>query len=326
MRLLARRITARQEAAIELYEAIEETPPWLREAEHFADSDPDALPEAARNALGVSPEEQAQWADVYTPLRGWVDAVEAQGVLVMQDGSLGLGDMRGFASVEPREAPAIVVNTHDDPRARAFTVVHEFGHVVRAALGLSVGPAAEAWCNQFAAEVLMPPDWFVEEFGRSSAPTLLARVEALARTFSVTPLAAAVRVARLELAPRDEANAVIAHIERRGEGPGRPPGGGGYYLNQIVDFGPGYIRLVFDALDANAVTYPTASGLLGGVKVDNLAKLRETLARRTYAHGVRLRHQRLHQREEIPLPADDRAELVESRGGRDRRRSNCGAA
>jgi len=43
--------------------------------------------------------------------------------------------------------------------------------------------------------------------------------------------------------------------------------------------GPSFIRLVFNALENQAVTYPSASSLLG-VKVNNFQKLRTYLAKR----------------------------------------------
>ncbi len=99
----------------------------------------------------MSVDQQARWADPvgYTALRAWVDAVESQEALVMQDGGLPVDLVRGFASPHA-DVPVIVVNTNDDPRARAFTVIHEFGHLVLAATGATVGPETEPWCNQFA--------------------------------------------------------------------------------------------------------------------------------------------------------------------------------
>src|ERR1035438_1836144 len=128
MRLLARRVGRRQEGAAELYEDLEETPPWTDVVAHFRGAEPSDLPEVARGVLGVPREAQAGWAaaDTYAPLRGWTGAVGSLGVLVMQDGSMELDVMRGFASVDD-VVPAIVVNNADDPRARAFTVIHELG-------------------------------------------------------------------------------------------------------------------------------------------------------------------------------------------------------
>lgn len=130
MRALARRVRDRQEAAAELYELIDEQPRWpLVELPSTRDSE--AAADAMRRLLGVSLKEQHDWQDPqgYVPLRTWVDAVEALGVLVMQDGSLPVEAMRGFASTHEL-IPAVVINTKDDPRARAFTLIHEVGHLL----------------------------------------------------------------------------------------------------------------------------------------------------------------------------------------------------
>lgn len=158
-------------------------------------------------------------------------------------------------------------------------MVHELGHLVLAVNGVPVGPKTEAWCNDFAGQVLMPADRLEAVFQESTGP-LLNRVQHVSRAFVVTPLAAAVRIARAGLVPKDEAGACIAHIQTRGEGESKPGSRSDYYLNQIAGFGPGFIRLVFSALDSQAVTYPTASALLEGVKVNNFEKLRMQLERR----------------------------------------------
>jgi transcriptional regulator with XRE-family HTH domain len=130
MQLLGRRVRDRQEAAAELYEILEEEPPWRSASRSFAVADQSVLPTLVRNRLGVGEEEQASWrGQGFDALRAWIDAVEALGVLVMQDGSMSVGLMRGFASTHDG-VPAIVVNSKDDPRARAFTVVHELGHLI----------------------------------------------------------------------------------------------------------------------------------------------------------------------------------------------------
>ena len=85
----------RQDAAVEIYELTEESPPWENARTGLSDGRDAA--KRARGALGISIEEQFEWTDTvgYEALRNWVDAVEALGVLVMQDGSLGLDALRG---------------------------------------------------------------------------------------------------------------------------------------------------------------------------------------------------------------------------------------
>ncbi len=269
VQLTARRVMDRQEIALEIYESLEESPPWLTASERLVGAQKDGLPAAVREVLGVSRTEQASWSqDEYAPFRGWRAAVERLGVLVMQAGGVPVEEMRGFASIEPAEVPAILVNNKDDPRARAFTVLHELGHVVLARRGEPVGPATERWCESFAGRVLMPSEWLREEWEAAGTTTTFSRVRAVARAFHVTPLAAAVRITRAGLVSRDEGGAVIGQIQQRGreredeEDGGRD--GGNYYLNQISWFGPSYLRLVFAALDNQAVTLPAASSLLDG--------------------------------------------------------------
>ena len=280
MRLLARRIRERQDAAIELYEALDEAPPWTANARSFVAGDRTSLPRLAREVLGVGRDEQASWSEKYAPLRAWTDAVEAQGILVMQDGSMPVEEMRGFASIDSA-VPVVVANTTDDPRARAFTVIHEFGHLVLVANGIPSVRHTERWCNEFAGEVLMPSDWLAEAFRESAAPSLLGRLEQIARVFSVTPLAAAVRVRANGLVAERDGDDVINEIRSRAWESVPTRSGGDYYLNQIASLGPRFIQLVFSALDGQAVTYPVASTLLAGVKVNHFERLRDQLAHRT---------------------------------------------
>jgi len=280
MILLARRVRRRQDAAADLYDELDETPPWTESARRFSHAatvDPDELAREARTALGVTRGDQTLWAstDPFRTLRGWADAIEALGVLVMQDGSMPLELMRGFASLHD-VVPAIVVNNADDPRARAFTVLHELAHLARAAAGTT---ATERWTNDFAGELILPREWLEQELRERPGRRLLFTVEAIARKYGTTPLATATRIKRTGLATDNEAEAVISHIRERGVLPKRE-GGGDYYYGTISRLGPGYIRLIFEALDSGVVTYPTASTLLDNVRVNNFDTLREYVGRR----------------------------------------------
>ena len=81
-----------------------------------------------------------------------------------------------------------------------------------------------------------------------------------------------------ELWPQATVDAVIDAISKR---PHRERGSGGdYYRREIARFGPSYIRLVFNALQGQAITYPAASSLLDGIRVSNFEKLQGVLADR----------------------------------------------
>jgi Zn-dependent peptidase ImmA (M78 family)/transcriptional regulator with XRE-family HTH domain len=278
MQVLARRVRDRQVAAVELYDVLDEIPPWPEVEQRLAAVGSANAP-WAREVLGIGFAEQTSWRDQsgFKALRRWTDAVESLGVLVMQDGTMPVELMRGFAGTHP-QVPVIVVNTRDDPRARSFTIIHEFGHLYLAALGERVGPETEDRCNAFAGEVLMPRAW-IENVLAGLRGRTLATVDALALAFGATPYAAAVRIARTGLWDRTVINDIIDEIgarEPRVRGPG-----GDYYRTQIGRLSPAFVRLVLDALDSQAVTYPAASSLLGGVKVSNFDKLRDYVDQRS---------------------------------------------
>lgn len=277
MQVLARKVRDRQLAAVELYDLLEIGPPWMT-----AHDDMEVVgwpvPEVTRHALGITLEEQTSWRDPagYVPLRRWVDAVEDLGVLVMQDGTLPVELMRGFAVKDPL-VPVVVLNMQDDPRARVFTLLHELAHLIRIALRLTDDDDTEDWCETFAGEILVPPPALEQALHEIERHRPIDIVDAVALRFGVTPLAAAVRIAHSDHWPRDTCIEVIREIKLRPRRDRSP--GGDYYWTQIGRLGPSFIRLVFGALEGQAVTYPVASGLLG-VKSSNFEKLRDYLGRR----------------------------------------------
>ncbi|HVS86044.1 MAG TPA: ImmA/IrrE family metallo-endopeptidase [Gaiellaceae bacterium] len=274
MRSLVRRVAERQTEAVELLDLLDEPPAWPA-VEVSPDDDAGVFGARVRDLLGVDLAEQYHWRDGYTALRAWVDAIEALGILVVQDGTVPIDLMRGFAATHD-VVPVIVLNTNDDPRARAFTAVHELAHLFRR----DDGPSSfevEDWCSQFAGAVIAPPAAFRADFANAREHDLLATVDALALQYSLTPLASAVRVARLGLAPQAEVDETIRRIRRR---PQRLPSeGGNYYRTMLGRNSPAFVQLVFAALDSQAITYPLASGLLR-VKVNNFAKFRDYAAQR----------------------------------------------
>lgn len=273
MRLLARAIAERQAAAEHLLDELEQSAPWEDVRIPFVPG-PEAFAERVRARLDVGLDEQFGWRDRqgFRPLRVWRDAIEELGVLVMQNGSLPVEAMRGFAALHPR-VPGIVLNTHDDPRARCFTLLHELGHLLRIRAGVSDDADVESWCEALAAGVLMPAQPFssVLSGNRANSETLLEAVDETALTFGVTPAAATTRAGTLRLASRAEIDELRRALRVRG--PGRRSSGGDHYGNVVARLGRGFTRLVFSALDADAITSAGAAALLG-TKVDGFPKLR----------------------------------------------------
>lgn len=93
--------------------------------------------------------------------------VEQTGIFVMLIGNLGSHHsnlsaqvFRGFA-LSDEIAPFIIINDQDAPSAWAFTLLHEFAHILLGLTGISGGgyeQKVERFCNDVASQVLLPGD------------------------------------------------------------------------------------------------------------------------------------------------------------------------
>lgn len=163
---------------------------------------PLAVAQRLREALGLSTEARRQsptWTDA---LRQLIAKAEDTGVMVMVSSVVGsnshrkldVGEFRGFALADDL-APLVFLNGADSKAAQMFTLAHELAHVWLGETGVSDTQAGqvpeqqtERWCNQVAAEVLMPLEE-LRAVHQRNAP-IPEEIQRLAREFKVSTLVA----------------------------------------------------------------------------------------------------------------------------------------
>lgn len=247
---------------------------------------------AIREAIDFDLTERAVFTNSDDALRQLIDRIEAIGVLVMVNGIVG-GDthraldpeeFRGFALSDP-VAPLIFVNGADTKAAQIFTLIHELGHVwlggsalSDAAMVVRDGVSEELWCNQVAAEVLVPLAALRRDYQGESTTQELTR---LARRYRVSTLVILKRLFDAHFLEWDdyrsryeaERDAVVELAKRRrGEN-----SGGNYYNTQPLRLSRQFARAVVTSTYQGDTSFRDAFNLLGTRKHETFARLADEI-------------------------------------------------
>jgi len=126
-----------------------------------------ALAEKTKEELGVSWGRQDSLKNYNQALEFWISKVEDIGVLVFQFYDIEPKEMRGYA-IYYDKLPIIGINVREHPHGKLFTLFHELGHLALNKEGVSnfssyeLKDDVEIFCNNFAAEILVPKNQLLE--------------------------------------------------------------------------------------------------------------------------------------------------------------------
>lgn len=250
----------------------------------------------AREWLGVTLADQRGWRGEYQALAGWIAMLETRGVLVFQTGRVSLDEMRGF-SFSARELPAIVLNAKDAPRARIFTLMHEFCHLALdqggvcnparvAREGRTADERVEVFCNRVAGALLVPGGALLEDHrvAADQAPREWDDeiLSSLAADFGVSREVILRRL--LILGKTTEAfyeQKRAEYLAQYAERVARTRENGGFAPPSRValrDNGRRYTGLVLEALERERITLADVSDYLG-VRLNHLDDIAQALRR-----------------------------------------------
>jgi len=241
-----------------------------------------------RASLGFSIEERRRMPTWTDALRRFIEQADLLGVLVMVSGVVGSNnrrkldpnEFRGFALSDDL-APLVFINGADTKAAQMFTLAHELAHVWLGQSALSdVGPASvpshrvEIWCNQVAAEFLVPLEELRNEYRQPAG--LQEECGRLARFFKVSTLAILRRLHDAGVMSRDDLwQAYEEEVARLRAIP--RASGGDFYLTQAVRVSKRFARaLVVSTLEGQTL-HRDAFRLLGFSKLETFRELGHSL-------------------------------------------------
>jgi Zn-dependent peptidase ImmA (M78 family) len=250
----------------------------------------DVVPAAAgiRHALGFDVEERRRMPTWTDALRRFIEQADALGILVMSSGvvlnnnrrRLNPDEFRGFALAD-NLAPLVFINGADTKAAQMFTLAHELAHIWLGESAVSDAQVSHApdqeierWCNQVAAELLVPLDVLRDEYNRRGE--LSDEVKRLAQRFKVSTLVVLRRIHDAGGLTREEFWAAFeGEIDRLRHIP--KGSGGDFYLTQAVRVSKRFARaLVVSTLEGQTL-HRDAFRMLGFSKLETFRELGRSL-------------------------------------------------
>lgn len=278
----------RREMLLELYELLDEPPPeiTLNLDRHV---DPKHAAEKITEFLELNRAELQSASDPHAALKFWKKTIETKGILACQTSvnthlSIELETARGFC-IAQRPFPVIVINPKDSPYGRIFTLIHELVHIALGESGIqNTNPEVghppnldpiEIFCNQVAAEVLVPENELIKKI---TLPNLEVDLPKISKQFHVS---AEVIMRRLLTLKKISQNTYETYRNRQLAKYKSTPtqtGGAAPYPNRLLNAsGEYFARTAFTAYYEEKITRARLASFLSNSDTKHLAKIESAI-------------------------------------------------
>jgi Zn-dependent peptidase ImmA (M78 family) len=228
-------------------------------------------------------------------LNAAIDAAEEMGILIIQTKGVSYKEMRGM-SISKWPHPVVILNGSDWPRPRLFSLLHELAHIARNSSAIcdlhEVKPqlrdeddSLEHYCNQVAANILMPEELIEQNAALSKISTWTVELlREYSRNYSASSEAFLLRLIDLGKANWDGYKRIKPQLdklyeEERAKFKAKQKdkaSGPTFYIVKARDLGHGYIHSIMAAFDMRAISSYDAADYLD-VKYNQIPKLQEAL-------------------------------------------------
>ncbi len=216
------------------------------------------------------------------------EKIEAMDILVLKNTSMIKNNARGMCLFE-KTLPVIVFG-NESPQAQAFTLMHEFGHVLLRQSAISEDKPIqeenpsnkkiiEKWCNSFAASFLIPLEMLEDIFPKPAQPfdnIERTKIKELAKEFRISEHAMLIRLTNIGYIASSfywtKMRPIFLKEEEEYTGFGRPPYYGKRYINKNGNF---YTSLVLEAWGTGIIGANNATEYMGINNISHLLDIRD---------------------------------------------------
>ena len=287
IRILLRQARARQLSLMELNMDVNpaETKIFRDLHPQLGDS-PTELAQQTRAYLDISVDTQAGWNSAKEALENWREGVEEKGIFIFKD-AFRDDSVDGFCLVH-EQFPVVYLNNSRSSVRQIFSLFHELAHLLLGENGITrginpVGEQIEVFCNQFAAEFLVPSDDLETRFNDSLYDDIA--IEELAGYYKVSRPVILLKLVNRGVFTSEDYRQKTAQwteeYESRLEGRvgGESSGGGNYYNTYALYLGYRFMELAFSRYHQGQCSMEELADHLS-VKAKNLPGFEDCLLRK----------------------------------------------
>lgn len=287
--ILFRQAYARQISLMELNSGTNKSENIIfRDIKAQPDDSPIVLAKQTRNYLNISIEQQKAWKDPTEALKSWRECIQDKGIFIFKD-SFKDDFVDGFCLLHD-EFPVIYLNNSMHHVRQIFSLFHELGHILLGKAGVTQStklPSGkiEKFCNQFAAEFLLPTDDIKPNLDFSIYDN--DTIKKLSEWYKVSRPVTLIKLVELGIIKQADYRQYLTQwIEEQRQyqqrkRSGASPGGGNYYYTQAEYLGTKFMNLAFSQYHQGHCSVEQLSEHLN-VKAKQIPQFEEQLIRRVF--------------------------------------------